>query len=139
MKTIITACALAATLGALNQPQAADLRVQVSGIRSNDGQVLLGLFDDAGSFLTHGLNEALPARAGTLRTLFRDLAPGTYALAVHHDEDNDGEMATNLLGIPIEGYAFSNNARGSFGPPRFRDAAFVVGPEGGFVAVDLGY
>ena len=61
--------------------------------------------------------------------------PGTYAVAVHHDEDGDGEMDTGLFGIPSEPHGFSNNARGRFGPPSWRAARVRVPASGATVRV----
>lgn len=55
---------------------------------------------------------------------------GRYAIRLFHDRDGDGELDTNLLGIPTEPYGFSNDAPVRFGPPDFADAAFDV-PAGG--------
>ena len=55
---------------------------------------------------------------------FEDIPPGTYALAVIHDENSNGKLDTNWLGIPTEGYGFSNDARGLLGPPTFLAASF---------------
>jgi uncharacterized protein (DUF2141 family) len=55
---------------------------------------------------------------------FEDIPPGTYALAVIHDENMNGKLDTNWLGIPKEGYGFSNDARASLGAPAFSDASF---------------
>ena len=50
--------------------------------------------------------------------------PGTYAVSTFHDENSNGKLDTNLLGIPTEGVGASNNAKGHFGPPKFDDAKF---------------
>ena len=60
----------------------------------------------------------------TASVSFAGLASGNYAIAILHDENNDGKMNTNFLGIPKEGYGFSNNVMGTFGPPTFSKASF---------------
>ncbi len=55
-----------------------------------------------------------------------DVAPGTYAAAVHHDANANGKVDTNFLGIPREGYAVSNDPRPRFRPPRFSEAQVVI-------------
>ena len=55
---------------------------------------------------------------------FENIAPGTYALAIVHDENMNGKLDTNWLGIPTEGYAFSNDAKALLGPPSFSAASF---------------
>ncbi|OYY67124.1 MAG: hypothetical protein B7Y49_00445 [Sphingomonas sp. 28-62-11] len=60
--------------------------------------------------------------------VFRDVKEGRYAVALWHDVDDDGKLDTNFLGIPREPVGSSNNAKGRFGPPKFRDAAFDYKP-----------
>jgi uncharacterized protein (DUF2141 family) len=56
---------------------------------------------------------------------FLDIASGTYALAVIHDENSNGKLDTNWLGIPTEGYGFSNDAKALLGAPSFAAANFA--------------
>ncbi len=56
--------------------------------------------------------------------VLKDLAPGEYAIAVYHDENSDFEMNTNALGIPKEGFGFSNNPRILFGAPKYKKVKF---------------
>jgi len=58
------------------------------------------------------------------RCHFLDIPPGTYALAVIHDENMDGKLGTNLLGVPTEGYGFSSGATASMSAPSFEAARF---------------
>jgi len=55
---------------------------------------------------------------------FLAIPPGTYALAVIHDENRNGKLDTNWMGIPTEGYGFSNEAKALLGPPSFSAAKF---------------
>jgi uncharacterized protein (DUF2141 family) len=55
---------------------------------------------------------------------FSDVPSGEYALAVYHDVNGNKEFDKNVLGIPQEDYAFSNNASSPFGPPSFEKAKF---------------
>ena len=54
--------------------------------------------------------------------IFNDLKYGTYAVAIFHDQNANGKMDTNFLGLPKESYGRSNNVRGAFGPPSFEKA-----------------
>lgn len=56
---------------------------------------------------------------------FVDVPPATYAMATFHDANNNGKLDTNWMGIPSEGVCASNSAKGSFGPPKWKDAKFV--------------
>jgi uncharacterized protein (DUF2141 family) len=111
------------------QAQTSTLTVQVTQIKSTKGKVLFALFNGADGFPgTHQkafkLMEAIPA-VGTTTIRFENLPEGTYALAVFHDENKDGKLNTNLVGIPKEPYGFSNNARPAFSAPSFKEASFV--------------
>ena len=66
---------------------------------------------------------------------FLPASPGVYAVGMLHDENNNGKMDTDMLGIPKEGYGASNDARGSFGPPSVNDARFSYA--GGVVILRL--
>ena len=67
------------------------------------------------------------------------LATGMWAVAVMHDQDGNGEMATDWMGRPSEGWGVSNDARGSFGPPSFADAAFEVTPGENRITIRVNY
>lgn len=124
---------------------AADLTVRIEGVRSAEGDIRVAVhrraagvdFPDSAGAVKKAMRPA--AEAGDL--VFAGLPPGDYAIAAFHDEDRDGDLSTNLLGMPTEGYGFSNDARGLFGPPGFDDAAFTVGAgdERPAVTVTLGY
>jgi uncharacterized protein (DUF2141 family) len=66
---------------------------------------------------------------GETPVVFNDLPPGEYAAAVFHDENSSGAFDTNFLGLPEEGYGFSNGTRAGFGPPSFDEAAVAVTSE----------
>ena len=124
---------------------AADLTVRIEGVRSADGDIRVALhrradgvdFPDSAGIVKAAMRPA--GKAGDL--VFAGLAPGDYAVAAFHDEDRDGDLNTNLLGMPTEGYGFSNEARGIFGPPGFDAAAFTIkaDEERPAVTVKLGY
>lgn len=63
-------------------------------------------------------------RKDQARSDFEDIPPGTYAIAVVHDENMNGELDVNWLGVPSEGYGFSNDATGILGAPSFTAASF---------------
>jgi uncharacterized protein (DUF2141 family) len=80
------------------------------------------------------------AKGKAVTCTFTDLAPGTYAVSVMHDEDGDGELDTNLLGIPSEGYGASNNQLPSMSAPTFEAARItVVAGEPKKISVQLKY
>jgi uncharacterized protein (DUF2141 family) len=108
----------------------ARLVVDVSALRNDGGRIGCLLFASRTGFPTEPSRavahaEASPsARRG--RCVFENVAPGTYAVAVHHDEDGDGVFDTGIFGIPLEGVGASRDARGNMGPPSFDDARIDV-------------
>ena len=139
----LAAAGLVAGLVATQAP-AADLTVEVRGIRSDDGGVLLAVHGPetkdtfpSGDAVAAARHE--PARAGTLRFVISDLAPGRYALTAFHDENDNGDLDTNLLGIPREGYGFGNDAKATFGPPDFEAAAVTVGDTSAVAVMNVVY
>ncbi len=68
---------------------------------------------------------------------FKDIPYGDYAVSVHHDEDNNGEVNTNWLGIPNEGFGASNDAKGNFGPPTFEDAKITLSSTQKIIVINM--
>jgi uncharacterized protein (DUF2141 family) len=116
-------------LAALCSPLAAsagDLTVTVDNVRSDRGAILAALYDSEASYMKQPLARAtfkVKAAAGEVQYVFHDLPAGKYALTAFHDENANGQLDKNLLGIPKEGYGFSNS-NGSVRPPAFSQAAF---------------
>jgi uncharacterized protein (DUF2141 family) len=105
------------------------IHVEIDGLRSDKGQVVCSLFSSASDFPRHIDKAVAHIQSGISDRHavcdFPDVAPGTYAISVFHDENSNGKMDTNFMGIPREGVGASNNAKGHFGPPKFDAAAFV--------------
>lgn len=101
--------------------------VIVEGLRSDGGFVVGGLYGAAATWLR--ADEAVedchaPIVGGRARCAFLRLAGPTFAFAAFHDEDGDGAFGRDIIGLPREGYMFSNDAREPFGPPSFGAASF---------------
>jgi uncharacterized protein (DUF2141 family) len=94
-------------------------------LRERGGVVRCGLFAKEG-WLKKPVGASI-VNANTARPIcvFRGIDPGTYALSAFHDKNGNGKLDTNLLGMPIEDYCASNDARGFMGPPSFEDSKFV--------------
>ncbi len=113
--------------------------VEVTNVRSAKGVVLLSLFKGHTGFPSKAesavSNAKVTITGNKAVMVFNKVPHGEYAVAVMHDEDGNGKMNTNMLGIPKEGYAASRNAKGSFGPPKYEDARFKL--EGAEVKLDV--
>lgn len=113
--------------------QAGELRVAIDGIRDDKGTVRVAVYRAGSGFLKPGQEHAAMfqrAASGDLSVVFGGLPADRYAVAVYHDENANGELDTNLLGIPLEGTGFSEGAVPGFGPPSFDDAALAVPADG---------
>ena len=127
-------CALVILLGlasasyAQTRTPSESIRVEVSGMRNDKGQIVCALFSSAPDFPKNGDKAVAHAKAlisqGHSACEFPGVPSGRYAVSVFHDENSNGKMDTNFMGIPREGVGASNNARGHFGPPKFDDAVF---------------
>ena len=111
------------------QAQLVPLRIHVVGLEGG-GTVRMAVFDSEASFLDEAAFASIQPIADGRSTWTLHVPPGTYAVAVHHDRDGDGDMKRGLFGIPTEPTGFSNGARARFGPPKWRDAAVPVQPSG---------
>jgi uncharacterized protein (DUF2141 family) len=112
-------------------PPGVQVTVEITNLRSHDGVVRACMTRDEERFprcqdSTQGYRVVVPAgEATTLR--FRDVAPGTYAIALLHDENDNGRADRALGMMPREGFGFSRDAPVRMGPPDFEDAAITVG------------
>ena len=121
--------ALGLAMAAWQKPST--LIVVAESLRSPRGALLCALYDRPEGFPDRPAagRPALAQRVpidGRALCIFGSLAPGTYALAVLHDENDNGRMDTNLLGMPREGWGVSGSRAGRRRRPRFSDSTFVV-------------
>lgn len=100
-----------------------DIIVEISSLKNNDGHLLLELNDEnketIGTF-----SEKITDNKSVV--VLKNLKPGKYAFKYFHDENDDEKLNTNMVGMPKEGYGFSNNAKGAFGIPSFDKMVFEV-------------
>lgn len=109
---------------------AADLNVEIKGINIDAGVIRIALFREEGWSGEASVDGAEVAVDGaTARVAFSGLSEGRYGIKLYQDVNGNGALDTNVIGIPKEPYAFSNDAPARFGPPKFEAAAFDV-PEG---------
>jgi uncharacterized protein (DUF2141 family) len=110
--------------------QSIDIIVTVNNIKSNSGIIKVCVFDKETGF-PEKTNTALKcvnsnAKKGVMQVKIEGIVPGKYAIAAHHDENNDGKFNTNFIGISKEAAGASNGAKGKMGPPKFTDAVIVI-------------
>ena len=104
------------------------LKISVTGLRNNKGKVLLTLFNSEKGFPASTSDAVFKAESliknGVATIVYDAIVNGEFAIAVMHDENNNQKMDTKMFGLPKEGYGFSNDVMGTFGPPSFKKASF---------------
>lgn len=120
-----------------------DLTIEITGIDNQAGNVCLTLFDGSQGFPSDA-ERAVKAECMEISELpfqitFNNLAYGSYAVAAYHDSNADSELNQGLLGIPTEGFAFSNDAPVRMGPASFQDAVFVLSQQSASIQMEMRY
>lgn len=105
------------------------LVINVSGMENINGKLNVALYNNSDNFnnpelVYKELFLTLPSQSMTVT--FDSIPAGTYAFALFHDENDNQVLDQNFLNIPQEGFAFSNNAMGTFGPPSYNQAKFNI-------------
>jgi uncharacterized protein (DUF2141 family) len=123
-------------------PGQVDVNLTVSGLRNTKGQLMVCLTKNPKAFPdcskdSNAIKKVVPAGQAANLT-FTNIAPGTYAVAIVHDENNNNKMDLRLF-IPREGFAFSRNPAILMGPPKFGSASFVVGSDDVSQSVKMKY
>jgi uncharacterized protein (DUF2141 family) len=102
--------------------------VKITGLHSEKGQVKIAVFNSSETWLgDHPVYKStIDVEGQAVVWKINDVAYGDYGIAVFHDENKNGKMDKNFLGIPQEAYGFSNNMRVALGPPKWEKSKFVV-------------
>lgn len=89
------------------------------------GVVRCALYATPEDYMKKSFRETVGAVSGGRAVcVFSHISSGTYSMAAFHDENNNDKLDTGIFGIPVEGFCTSNNAKGTLGPPKYKDAAF---------------
>ena len=125
MKQLFILCSCIFCLSTIAQQGA--LTVNVKNIASNEGTILIALYDSEANFLNKRFKgSVLKIDAHTATVTWADIPEGIYAVSLFHDENENNKMDTNFMGIPKEDYGTSNDAKGFMGPPSWEDAKFKI-------------
>lgn len=121
------ALALIVSLVVNNIVNAASINITVTNIKNTKGVVRIGIINKAEDFPYDAFTgKKVPISGDSVSVKFTGLAPGEYAIAVHHDENCNDKLDKNVLGVPLEGYCFSNNVKALVAPPKFKSAKFIL-------------
>lgn len=128
MQHLILAISMLITSLVFSQPKATqDIVINILNFDSNQGKVFIGLYDTEENFLKVSVKGLIAkVEYNKCSVTLKDIPVGVYAISVYHDENDNGNLDTNFLGIPKEDTGCSNNAPARFGPPKWEDAKFEV-------------
>ena len=118
---------------AINEENQGTFTLNIVNLASNSGKVMVAIFNSEKNYSETGIRfKANTLEINDLKAEWKieDIPFGEYAIKLYHDENENGKMDRNMLGIPSEDYAFSNNASGSFGPADYEDAKFIFNEAG---------
>ena len=106
----------------------ATIIIKVAGLHSGKGQVRIAVFNSSEKWLGEQpvYSSTINVDSQSVTWKIYDVPYGDYGIAVFHDENKNGKMDKNFVGIPLEPYGFSNNVRVTLGPPTWEKSKFVV-------------
>lgn len=101
------------------------IEIEINGFKNDKGTAIIGLYNTKESFMQKGLKLAKTiVKNKKTFAVFENMPKGIYAVSMFHDENANGKIDSNFVGIPKEGYGTSNDAKGFMGPPKYEDATF---------------
>ena len=115
---------LTASLYAQTPPK---LTISISNISPPAGDLFIAIYDNEDDYMNikkAAFKKIAPVTGEVQSVFIDDLQEGNYAIAVFQDLNGNGELDTKGMGVPKEPFGFSNDVRGKFGPPKFKDAQF---------------
>lgn len=119
-------------------PHTDNLTVRVNGIRNTAGNLLVAVRRDANTVVERRAIE-IDSKTLTAQTTFDNLTEGIYGVAVIHDENKNGRLDFDPMGMPLEGYGHSNNPAKRLGPPPFDETKFALTATGATIDITLIY
>jgi uncharacterized protein (DUF2141 family) len=116
------------------------LTIQVQGIKSKTGSINVAMYKSDSDFKQekYAYKKRIPASSNGI-VIFDKIEYGNYGIAVFHDENDNFKLDHSFVGMPSEGYGFSNNAKGSFGPPGFKDTSVQMNQGETNLSIKLNY
>jgi uncharacterized protein (DUF2141 family) len=128
---------------ALESTRQCTLTLELTGLRNSEGVIYAALFAGPDGF-PNSADKAFKSGCFSIDSLpfqieFTEVPLGRYAATVHHDENMDGQLNCNALGIPKEGIGFSRNPRIWKGVPPYQRAEFELTPDNTVISITMKY
>ncbi|MYN11325.1 DUF2141 domain-containing protein [Pseudoduganella aquatica] len=137
-KTARSSAAAIALAALASSAQAGTLTLDLKGVQAGQGNLVIALYNSSEDFLKKPLRKlTVPAANAAMRVDLTDVPAGDYAVSLFQDINSDGKLDTRMFGIPTEPTGTSNNAKGSFGPPKYEAARFTVSADGKAIPIEL--
>ena len=118
-----------------------NLIINISGFPSSDGFAMVALHNSEESYKGGEASAVAKTKSMVVnqkvQIIFTNLSYGWYGVSLYHDENGSGKMDKNAMGIPKEAYGFSNNAKGFFGKPKYKDVVFQLNSAGMQIVINL--
>ena len=130
-------CVAALLVAAVLPAHAADLTVTLRDVRVQTGLIKVAVVDSQAGWDGQAKPvqaDGAPPSGDTATFVFKGLAPGAYGVLVTHDENNNGKLDSNMIGMPVEAYGFSNNPR-VMRKPTWDEARIDIGAQD--TAIDI--
>lgn len=103
------------------------VEVTVKNLREIKGTIRMAVYSGEDNFMKKSLtSKEIKVTGKEVTVVFENVKHGEYAVSTYHDVDDNKELDTGFMGIPKEPYGFSNDARGTFGPPSYEKSKFKV-------------
>jgi len=123
-------CIILLSFSTLQSKEGGEIHLTIQETENDTGVIQMLLFNNKEGF--PGTPEkalkrmSIPIKNKKATIILKGIEPGMYAISVFHDEDEDGEMKKNGIGLPLDKYGFSNDPTLIFGPPSFKKSSFEV-------------
>ncbi|WP_462249449.1 DUF2141 domain-containing protein [Ekhidna sp.] len=138
MKKLIAFITLITSIQVVVAQDSHELIVKVENIKDLKGSLKIAVYNHEDHFLSNAImSDDKIIDSNEMTFSFKGLVEGIYAISLFHDENDNGKLDSNFIGIPTEPYAFSNNAKGMFGPPSFEDCKFEVKADAREIVISL--
>jgi len=138
MKKIVIIVLFLIGFSTIQAQQSGTIKVTITNASSDEGKVLIGLYNSEASFLKKTYKGTMSKTVdGKCEVEFKDVPYGEYAVSIFHDENDNNRLDANFMGIPKEDNACSNNAKGFMGPPKYKDAKFNLDQEKVVIPIKL--
>jgi len=121
------------------------LELSISNLQEGDGQILVSIYEEKSPFpdkpeKVYKIDKSEEKNKTIIYSIDNFRLAHKYAIVVLDDENKNENMDYNMVGVPKEGYGFSNNAKPKFlTPPTFEDCSFTLNQSENLISIKMKY